>query len=82
MLFTPDQALAARLKALREYGWKERYISDEAGQNTRLDELQAAILRVSKVCWAVPGLRRANAFSHLAAVDLIARSASLRSCSL
>jgi dTDP-4-amino-4,6-dideoxygalactose transaminase len=31
---------------LREYGWRERYVSDMAGWNTRLDELQAAILRV------------------------------------
>jgi dTDP-4-amino-4,6-dideoxygalactose transaminase len=31
---------------LREYGWKSRYVSDIPGQNTRLDELQAAILRV------------------------------------
>jgi dTDP-4-amino-4,6-dideoxygalactose transaminase len=28
------------------YGWKERYVSHRAGINTRLDELQAAILRV------------------------------------
>ncbi len=31
---------------LREYGWKERYISHLPGINSRLDELQAAILRV------------------------------------
>src|SRR6185369_14437544 len=30
---------------LREYGWKERYISHLAGVNSRLDEVQAAILR-------------------------------------
>jgi dTDP-4-amino-4,6-dideoxygalactose transaminase len=43
---TPDAALAERLRMLREYGWKSRYVSDITGQNTRLDELQAAILRV------------------------------------
>jgi len=43
---TDDAALADRLGALRQYGWKQRYISDEAGVNSRLDELQAAILRV------------------------------------
>ena len=43
---------------------------------------KAAILRVSKVCWAVPGLRLVSDLSHLALVDSIARSASLRSCSL
>lgn len=41
-----DAALAERLRWLRQYGWKERYISSIAGYNSRLDELQAAILRV------------------------------------
>lgn len=41
-----DPALATRARALREYGWQERYISAMVGMNTRLDELQAAILRV------------------------------------
>jgi dTDP-4-amino-4,6-dideoxygalactose transaminase len=40
----PD--VAERLRSLRQYGWRERYISDVAGYNSRLDELQAAILRV------------------------------------
>jgi dTDP-4-amino-4,6-dideoxygalactose transaminase len=31
---------------LRQYGWTRHYISDEVGVNSRLDELQAAILRV------------------------------------
>ena len=43
---TNDTAVAARLRELRMYGWRERYISEEAGMNSRLDELQAAILRV------------------------------------
>jgi dTDP-4-amino-4,6-dideoxygalactose transaminase len=38
--------VAERLRLLRQYGWRERYISDVAGYNSRLDELQAAILRV------------------------------------
>ena len=42
---TDDEALAERLFALRNYGWRVRYLSDEPGVNTRLDELQAAILR-------------------------------------
>jgi len=45
-LATNDQALAERIRLIREYGWRERYISDLPGMNTRLDELQAAILRV------------------------------------
>jgi dTDP-4-amino-4,6-dideoxygalactose transaminase len=43
---TSDVALAARIRSLREYGWRDRYVSSEAGLNSRLDEMQAAILRV------------------------------------
>lgn len=43
---TNDPILADRLRLLREYGCRERYVSDLPGMNTRLDELQAAILRV------------------------------------
>ena len=35
-----------RIAALRQYGWHTHYISDEVGVNSRLDEVQAAILRV------------------------------------
>src|SRR6185437_11214794 len=38
MVVTSDDGLAGRLKALREYGWRERYVSDLAGMNSRLDE--------------------------------------------
>lgn len=37
--------LLEKLKLLREYGWQTRYISDCLGFNSRLDEIQAAILR-------------------------------------
>ncbi len=45
-VLTNDDALAERLRLLREYGWRERYVSEIAGMNSRLDELQAALLRV------------------------------------
>jgi len=41
-----DAALAARCRALREYGWQDRYLSDLQGMNSRLDELHAAMLAV------------------------------------
>jgi dTDP-4-amino-4,6-dideoxygalactose transaminase len=42
---TNDRALAARLTRLRNGGQSSRYHHDERGVNSRLDELQAAILR-------------------------------------
>ncbi|MFC1536582.1 DegT/DnrJ/EryC1/StrS family aminotransferase [Pseudomonadota bacterium] len=41
-----DEQLAQRLRSLRQYGWNEQRVSQESGVNSRLDELQAAILRV------------------------------------
>ncbi|HRK88868.1 MAG TPA: DegT/DnrJ/EryC1/StrS family aminotransferase [Anaerolineales bacterium] len=43
---TNDLQLAEKVRLLRQYGWKERYVSHVKGMNSRLDELQAAILRV------------------------------------
>lgn len=43
---TNDSNIAARARLLREYGWRERYVSEISGVNSRLDELQSAILRV------------------------------------
>ncbi len=45
-IVTDDPRLAEKIKLLRQYGWRARYESEIAGVNTRLDELQAAILRV------------------------------------
>jgi dTDP-4-amino-4,6-dideoxygalactose transaminase len=42
---TNDVALAARLKRLRNGGQTSRYHHQEAGANSRLDEIQAAVLR-------------------------------------
>jgi dTDP-4-amino-4,6-dideoxygalactose transaminase len=43
---TNDDALAARIKALRNYGSNKKYIFDYQGYNSRLDEIQAAILSI------------------------------------
>lgn len=45
-ILTDDPTLARQARLLREYGWAERYVSHIRGTNSRLDELQAAILRV------------------------------------
>ena len=41
-----DAALLDKVRLLRQYGWRKRYVSDQPGRNSRLDEIQAAILRV------------------------------------
>jgi len=46
ILTTSDDRLAERLRALRVHGSRVRYYHDEVGTNSRLDTLQAAILRV------------------------------------
>ncbi len=43
---TEDPALGDRLLRLRVYGGRERYLHEELGFNSRLDEIQAAVLRV------------------------------------
>jgi dTDP-4-amino-4,6-dideoxygalactose transaminase len=43
---TNDSRLEDKVRALREYGWKKRFISETPGLNSRLDELHAATLRV------------------------------------
>jgi dTDP-4-amino-4,6-dideoxygalactose transaminase len=45
-VLTRDRALADRLRRLRNYGQTTRYHHQERGINSRLDELQAALLRV------------------------------------
>lgn len=46
MVISNDRELARKVRLLREYGWSERYVSHIPGWNSRLDEMQAAILRV------------------------------------
>lgn len=43
---TDDDALAERIRRLRNYGSSRKYVHEEQGVNSRLDELQAAVLRV------------------------------------
>jgi dTDP-4-amino-4,6-dideoxygalactose transaminase len=43
---TRDPALFEKLRGLRQYGWDDRRLSRIPGWNSRLDELQAAVLRV------------------------------------
>ena len=45
-VFTDDDGLAARIRALGSHGWFTKYDSRLVGMNSRLDTLQAAVLRV------------------------------------
>jgi dTDP-4-amino-4,6-dideoxygalactose transaminase len=46
IIATADAALAEAAREIREYGWRERYVSARSGINTRLDPIQAAVLSV------------------------------------
>jgi dTDP-4-amino-4,6-dideoxygalactose transaminase len=81
-LVTNDQALAARAARMRNYGQSVRYHHPEVGLNSRLDEIQAAILSVRLAYldeWTKK--RRATAASYFDRVDnsairLLARPAA------
>ena len=45
-VLTNNDAVAESLRGLRQYGWQDDRVSHVTGMNSRLDELQAAILRV------------------------------------
>ena len=46
MVVTNDDTIADKIRMLRFHGCKSKYYHDEIGHNSRLDEIQAAILRV------------------------------------
>jgi dTDP-4-amino-4,6-dideoxygalactose transaminase len=65
---TNDTRLAERMRSLRNHGGKQRYYHDEVGANSRLDSIQAAVLRVkmphlSK--WNEARRERARAYGRL-----------------
>jgi len=59
-IVTDNQQLFERIILLRQYGWRKRYISDIAGMNSRLDEIQAAILQVKLKYLDEENIRRRN----------------------
>lgn len=46
IVVTPDEAVAQKLRSLRNYGAPQKYIHHDLGTNSRLDTIQAAILNV------------------------------------
>lgn len=55
MCFTNDDALAKDLRVLRNHGWEKKYFPYRVAYNSRLDEVQAAVLR--------PKLRKLDAWT-------------------
>ena len=46
MVTTNDDSVAVQVRMLRVHGWKKKYFPEMLGYNSRLDEMQAAVLRV------------------------------------
>jgi dTDP-4-amino-4,6-dideoxygalactose transaminase len=66
---TSDADLAEKMRVLRQYGWKQRSISAVEGVNSRLDEMQAALLRV-KLKGLDAQLARRRALAAIYAAEL------------
>ena len=63
---TNDANLAAKLRMLRNYGASVKYEHEVAGHNSRLDEIQAAVLRVK-----LPHLDSENARRRMLAANYL-----------
>jgi len=66
---TDDPGVADRVRLLRNYGSRVKYVNEVVGFNSRLDEIQAAVLRVKLAClpeWNAR--RRSTARRYLAAL--------------
>lgn len=72
-VITSNPELYEKMTALRQYGWEKRYISEFSGINSRLDEIQAAILSVK-----LPFLDKANAMRRSIAARYRAGAADLK----
>jgi dTDP-4-amino-4,6-dideoxygalactose transaminase len=66
-IVTRDPDLATTLRKLRNYGSSVKYRHDMAGMNSRLDEVQAAVLRVK-----LPHLDAENAHRRMLAAEYVA----------
>lgn len=77
-LTTDSDELADLLRSLRNYGSREKYIHDVSGTNSRLDEIQAAVLRakLSRLEKANT-IRREIAEQYLSAIEVFAHSAQI-----
>jgi dTDP-4-amino-4,6-dideoxygalactose transaminase len=67
MVVTNDADVAERVRMLRTHGWREKYDPEVLGYNSRLDEMQAAVLRVKLRhldAWNAERRRRAGLYAE------------------
>jgi dTDP-4-amino-4,6-dideoxygalactose transaminase len=70
MVTTNDPGIAERVRVLRTYGQTSRYVHETKGINSRMDELQAAFLRVKLPhldAWTAARRERAGLYDRLLA---------------
>jgi dTDP-4-amino-4,6-dideoxygalactose transaminase len=68
MIVTNSEAYSKRLRTLRSHGSPKKYYATEQGWNSRLDEIQAAILRVKLRhldSWGTARRKNASSYSQL-----------------
>jgi len=67
MLTTNNDTTAEMARMLRAHGWKKKYFPEMLGYNSRLDEMQAAVLRVKLKhvdAWNQSRYEHAQEYSH------------------
>jgi dTDP-4-amino-4,6-dideoxygalactose transaminase len=70
MVITKNEEIAQKIKILRNHGSGKRYYHQEIGYNSRLDEIQAAIIRVKlRQIDKFNEARRQNAAAYCAAIN-------------
>jgi len=70
MVITNNEEIAGQIRMLRNHGSAKRYYHQEIGYNSRLDEIQAAIIRVKlKKIDQFNAARRQNAAAYCAAIN-------------
>jgi dTDP-4-amino-4,6-dideoxygalactose transaminase len=70
MIITNSEEIARQVKMLRNHGSSKRYYHQEIGYNSRLDEIQAAVIRVKlKKIDQFNAARRQNAGAYCAAIN-------------
>ena len=70
MIITKSEELAGKVQMLRNHGSAKRYYHQEVGYNSRLDEIQAAIIRIKlKKIDEFNAARRRHAAAYCAAIN-------------